>query len=169
MSSSNEKNIAPAGRGSYAYLPNDKANYENPTNRFQEQTQFHRWRCEYQPRIPQVLKAKNLAITEKPAPTLEPLESQFPSLLAEEPKYCLLSEAEIVNEIPKSLRIGCVQSGGQAPGGHNVIVGIFEYIKRMHPGSQLFGFTGGPEGIYKGRYVELKEETMAYFTRAGNG
>jgi len=44
-------------------------------------------------------------------------------------------------------------SGGQAAGGHNVIVGIYDYIKRRHPNSQLFGFLNGPKGIFTGKYM----------------
>ena len=43
-------------------------------------------------------------------------------------------------------------SGGQAAGGHNVIVGIYEYIKKRHQSSQLFGFLNGPKGIFTGNY-----------------
>lgn len=56
-------------------------------------------------------------------------------------------------EIINPLRIGCVLSGGQAAGGHNVIVGIYESIKKKHPNSQLFGFLNGPHGIYSGNYI----------------
>lgn len=44
-------------------------------------------------------------------------------------------------------------SGGQAAGGHNVIVGLYDYIKRRHQNSQLFGFLNGPKGIYSGKYT----------------
>lgn len=47
----------------------------------------------------------------------------------------------------RPLRIGVVLSGGQAPGGHNVITGIFDYLAKQHPGSVLIGFKDGPRGI----------------------
>lgn len=65
------------------------------------------------------------------------------------------------------MRIGCVLSGGQAAGGHNVIVGIYDYIKRRHQNSQLFGFLNGPKGIYTGKYREINEETINYFKNRG--
>ena len=46
-------------------------------------------------------------------------------------------------------------SGGQAAGGHNVIVGIYDYIKKIHKNSQLFGFLNGPHGIFTGNYTEI--------------
>jgi len=57
------------------------------------------------------------------------------------------------NDIVNALRVGCVLSGGQAAGGHNVIVGIYDYIKRIHKSSQLFGFLNGPKGIFTGDYI----------------
>ncbi|KAJ1611573.1 pyrophosphate-dependent 6-phosphofructokinase [Cryptosporidium canis] len=57
-------------------------------------------------------------------------------------------------------RIGVVLSGGQASGGHNVIAGLMSYIKACNPSSQLFGFLGGPEGVYTGRYRELTQEDI---------
>ena len=58
-------------------------------------------------------------------------------------------------------------SGGQAPGGHNVIVGVYDYIKRRHPNSQLFGFLNGPHGIYSGKYKELRRQTIKYYRNRG--
>jgi len=50
-----------------------------------------------------------------------------------------------------------VLSGGQATGGHNVIVGIYDYIKKRHRNSQLFGFLNGPKGIFTGKYMEITD------------
>jgi 6-phosphofructokinase len=52
-------------------------------------------------------------------------------------------------------------------GGHNVIVGIYEYIKRRNPYSTLFGFLEGPIGIIKGNYVELREDTISFYKNRG--
>jgi len=66
-----------------------------------------------------------------------------------------------------AMRVGCVLSGGQAAGGHNVIVGIYDYIKRIHKNSQLFGFLNGPKGIYTGDYIEINEGHISYFKNRG--
>ena len=68
---------------------------------------------------------------------------------------------------PPPLRIGAVLSGGQAPGGHNVLSGIYDGIKRAHPDSVLFGFLDGPRGLFRGDYVELDEATMARYRNMG--
>ncbi|KAH0877341.1 hypothetical protein HID58_064735 [Brassica napus] len=58
----------------------------------------------------------------------------------------------------QKLKIGVVLSGGQAPGGHNVISGLFDYLQERAKGSTFYGFKGGPAGIMKCKYVELNAE-----------
>lgn len=65
------------------------------------------------------------------------------------------------------LRIGVVLSGGQAPGGHNVIVGLYDALKKMHPASHLIGFLGGPSGILTNQYRELDQEILACYRNTG--
>lgn len=60
-----------------------------------------------------------------------------------------------------------VLSGGQAPGGHNVITGVYDYIKKKHVNSQLFGFLNGPHGVFSGKYVELRDDVIDYFRNRG--
>jgi diphosphate-dependent phosphofructokinase len=55
----------------------------------------------------------------------------------------------------KKRNIGVVFSGGPAPGGHNVIAGIFDEAKRVNPDSKVFGFILGPDGILEGNYIEI--------------
>ena len=65
------------------------------------------------------------------------------------------------------VNVGVILSGGQAPGGHNVISGIFDGIKRIHPHSKLFGFLGGPGGLVKHEYVELTTEIVDEYRNTG--
>ncbi len=60
----------------------------------------------------------------------------------------------------KKRNIGIVFSGGPAPGGHNVIAGIFDAAKRANPQSKIFGFLMGPDGILENRYVEITESLV---------
>jgi diphosphate--fructose-6-phosphate 1-phosphotransferase len=53
-----------------------------------------------------------------------------------------------------------VLSGGQAPGGHNVISGLYDMLKKIHPDSKLYGFLEGPRGIMKGNFIEIEDEYM---------
>lgn len=67
----------------------------------------------------------------------------------------------------KPLRIGLVLSGGQAPGGHNVIAGVYDYIKRVSQESVMVGFTDGPQGIYNGLYFIVDDAKMDAYRNFG--
>ena len=66
-----------------------------------------------------------------------------------------------------ALNIGVVLSGGQAPGGHNVIAGIFDAMKAANADSQLFGFLQGPSGIIENRAIELTESYIDQYRNTG--
>jgi len=65
------------------------------------------------------------------------------------------------------VKVGVVLSGGQAPGGHNVIAGIFDAIKQWHEDSVMIGFLDGPHGIFTGTFVEITGEIMDGFRNTG--
>ncbi|MDR2594853.1 MAG: hypothetical protein LBC87_08815, partial [Fibromonadaceae bacterium] len=65
------------------------------------------------------------------------------------------------------LNVGVVLSGGQAPGGHNVIAGIFDGIKAVKNTSKLYGFLGGPSGLVDGKYIQIERELMAKYRNTG--
>ncbi len=65
------------------------------------------------------------------------------------------------------LNVGVVLSGGQAPGGHNVIAGIFDGIKAVIGSSKLIGFLGGPGGLVSGKYIEIDRELMSKYRNTG--
>ena len=67
----------------------------------------------------------------------------------------------------KPLKVGVVLSGGQAPGGHNVIAGIFDSIRAIHPKSEVYGFQGGPSGLEKGKYEVISDAKMDAFRNTG--
>jgi pyrophosphate--fructose-6-phosphate 1-phosphotransferase len=64
-------------------------------------------------------------------------------------------------------RLGVVLSGGPAPGGHNVIAGLFEAAKRAHPDNQLIGFLAGPKGIITGKHTEITREMVDHHLNSG--
>ncbi len=67
----------------------------------------------------------------------------------------------------KPLTVGVILSGGQAPGGHNVIAGIFDGIKSLHPDSRLYGFLRGPDGLVKNQYMELTANLVDAYRNTG--
>ena len=64
-------------------------------------------------------------------------------------------------------QLGCVLSGGQAAGGHNVIMGLFDMIKKLNPESRLFGFLAGPHGVYTNNYMEITADYMVLYRNTG--
>ncbi len=76
-------------------------------------------------------------------------------------------EGDKLREYTRVRKIGIVFSGGPAPGGHNVIAGIYEAAKKANPQSRIFGFLVGPDGIIEGEYIELDEQTVANYRNLG--
>ncbi|KAI7839309.1 hypothetical protein COHA_007007 [Chlorella ohadii] len=60
----------------------------------------------------------------------------------------------------RPLQLGVVLSGGQASGGHNVIIGLHDYLQRWHPGSTLVGFLGGPAGVMNNQYKACAQHNL---------
>lgn len=67
----------------------------------------------------------------------------------------------------KVTNVGVILSGGQAPGGHNVIAGIFDALKEANSENKLYGFLGGPSGIIEGQYMEFTSEYMDEYRNTG--
>ena len=67
----------------------------------------------------------------------------------------------------KPINVGVILSGGQAPGGHNVICGLFDGIKKVHRDSRLYGFLMGPGGFVDHKYVELTSEFISDYRNTG--
>jgi pyrophosphate--fructose-6-phosphate 1-phosphotransferase len=66
-----------------------------------------------------------------------------------------------------AINVGVILSGGQAPGGHNVIAGLYDGLKAMNPDSQLFGFLGGPSGLLEDEYLLLSDEVVDAYRNTG--
>ena len=63
--------------------------------------------------------------------------------------------------------VGVILSGGQAPGGHNVICGLFDGLKALNPDNRLFGFLGGPSGLIEHQYTELTAAIIDEYRNTG--
>ena len=69
---------------------------------------------------------------------------------------------------PSEVRnVGVILSGGQAPGGHNVIAGLYDALKQANSNNNLYGFLGGPSGIIEGKYVEFNNEFINDYRNTG--
>ncbi len=93
----------------------------------------------------------------------EELKARFPQTYGRPVLHLKKGEAKKAHP----LRVGVVFSGGQAPGGHNVIAGLFDALKKLHQKSTLLGFLDGPNGIIQGKYKELDASSIVSFRNQG--
>jgi pyrophosphate--fructose-6-phosphate 1-phosphotransferase len=124
-------------------------------------------RLRYQPKLPDSLKEIIHLI---PMPAQELAEYVDPSLKDLFPLTCrqpLLTFEKGEGGALRPLKVGVVLSGGQAPGGHNVIAGLFDALKRFHPDSRLIGFLDGPQGMIKNKTKEITEDLLSYYRNQG--
>ncbi|KAJ0256900.1 Pyrophosphate--fructose 6-phosphate 1-phosphotransferase subunit beta 1 [Hirschfeldia incana] len=118
--------------------------------------------------LPSVLKGA-FKIVEGPASSAagnpDEIAKLFPGLYGQ-PSVSVVPDQSAALSGEK-LKIGVVLSGGQAPGGHNVISGLFDYLQERAKGSTFYGFKGGPAGIMKCKYVELNAEYIQPYRNQG--
>ncbi|PIN22976.1 Pyrophosphate-dependent phosphofructo-1-kinase [Handroanthus impetiginosus] len=117
--------------------------------------------------LPSVLKSSFKVVDGPPssaAGSPDEIAKLFPCLFGQ-PSATLVPGDSTENLL--GLKIGVVLSGGQAPGGHNVISGIFDYLQDRCKGSTLYGFRGGPAGIMKCKYVVLTPEYIYPYRNQG--
>ena len=124
-------------------------------------------RASYSPKMPAVLN-KNVTTQEGEATTsvadAEEIKKIFPNTYGRPIIKFVESEGADFNS---PLNVGVILSGGQAPGGHNVIAGIFDGIKRINKDSKLFGFILGPGGLINHEYKELTGEIIDEYRNTG--
>lgn len=126
-------------------------------------------RLGYRPNLPPLYAEKGMAV--RAMEGLVPEASGDGAAIAKHfPKTSvlpLLSFGAEPGRKHRPLNVGVVLSGGQAPGGHNVIAGLFDALQAADPGSKLFGFLGGPSGILEGRQCLLDRETVDRYRNTG--
>ena len=124
-------------------------------------------RAEYQPKLPQALK-ETVKITEGAATQSvadqEAIKSMFPNTYGL-PIVTFEKGGECVSY--PAINVGVILSGGQAPGGHNVIAGLFDGVKKLNANSRLFGFLMGPGGLVDHKYMEITSEIMDAYRNTG--
>lgn len=65
------------------------------------------------------------------------------------------------------MNVGVILSGGQAPGGHNVICGLFDALKKLNPANRLYGFLMGPGGLVDHNYMEITADFINDYRNTG--
>lgn len=123
-------------------------------------------RAAYQPKLPKALQGA--VKVQEGAPTQsvdnqEEIQKLFPHTYG----------MPLVEFVPgehtesKRLNVGVILSGGQAPGGHNVISGLFDAVKKLNPENRLYGFLMGPGGLVEHHYVEITKDFLDPYRNTG--
>ena len=117
-------------------------------------------RLQYQPKLPQVLATgiRNIDIEEGKKTSAISDASEIEKLFPNSFGKPIVSFKESQGNVALEQRnVGVILSGGQAPGGHNVIAGLYDALKEANSQNKLFGFLGGPAGIMNAKYVEFTD------------
>jgi pyrophosphate--fructose-6-phosphate 1-phosphotransferase len=126
-------------------------------------------RAAYQPKLPAVLEENGPFVTlQEGEPTASisdatEIRAQFPGTYG----LPVVTFAPGAQRDTEPLVVGVILSGGQAPGGHNVIAGLYDGIKDLNPENKLLGFKGGPKGLMKDRSMLLTEEIIDVYRNTG--
>ena len=123
-------------------------------------------RAAYQPKLPKALKGAVVAKEGEPTQSVadqEAIKKLFPNTYGM--PLIQFVEGEAKEYAP--MNVGVILSGGQAPGGHNVISGLFDGIKKLNPANKLYGFILGPGGLVDHNYKELTAEIIDEYRNTG--
>ena len=117
-------------------------------------------RAAYQPKLPNALKGNVKAVDGAATQSVadqEEIKKLFPNTYG-----MPVVKFEVADEQASypAINVGVFLSGGQAPGGHNVISGLFDGIKKLNKDSRLFGFILGPGGLVDHNYIELTADVL---------
>lgn len=127
-------------------------------------------RYEYSPKLPTVLRGEiGTVVPTYGQPTNAPsdqeaLKALFPNTYGL-PKVSFGKGTN--KDVAKKVNVGVILSGGQAPGGHNVICGLYDALKKANPENQLYGFLGGPSGILEDKYMVMTDELIDQYRNTG--
>ena len=123
-------------------------------------------RAAYQPKLPKALTGA-VAVKEGEATQSvadqEAIKKLFPNTYG----MPLIQFVEGQAQNTAEMNVGVILSGGQAPGGHNVISGLFDGIKKLNPNNKLYGFILGPGGLVDHNYKELTADIIDEYRNTG--
>ena len=124
-------------------------------------------RAEYQPKLPKALRGALKAVEGEPTQSVadqEEVQNLFPNTYG---MPYLKFEPTDGEATSVAINVGVILSGGQAPGGHNVISGLFDGIKKLNPENRLYGFILGPGGLVDHNYMELTADIIDEYRNTG--
>jgi diphosphate-dependent phosphofructokinase len=123
-------------------------------------------RAKYQPKLPKALKGNVKAVEGKATESIadqDAIKALFPNTYGM-PLITFESTDAVSSPVAN---VGVILSGGQAPGGHNVISGLFDGLKKLNPANKLYGFLGGPGGFVDNKVLELTAEIVDEYRNTG--
>lgn len=123
-------------------------------------------RAAYQPKLPKGLQGAVKVVEGEPTQSVgdqEEIKKLFPNTYG----MPLVEFVKGNEENTQKMNIGVILSGGQAPGGHNVICGLFDAIKKMNPENKLYGFLMGPGGLVDHNYIEITSDLVDQYRNTG--
>lgn len=124
-------------------------------------------RAKYQPKLPNSLKSSVKLVEGEKTQSIadqNDIKELFPNTYG---MPLITFEASQEKSQYPAVNVGVILSGGQAPGGHNVISGIYDGIKNLNPDSKLYGFLGGPGGLVDHSYLELNSDLIDEYRNTG--
>ena len=124
-------------------------------------------RAEYQPKLPKALRGALKAVEGEPTQSVadqEEVQNLFPNTYGMPYLKFEPTEGEATS---LAINVGVILSGGQAPGGHNVISVLFDGIKKLNPENRLYGFILGPGGLVDHNYMELTADIIDEYRNTG--
>ena len=123
-------------------------------------------RSAYQPKLPKALQGAVKIKEGNPTQSVddqEDIKKLFPNTYGM-PVVEFVPSEEACNT---KMNVGIILSGGQAPGGHNVITGLFDQVKKLNPENRLYGFILGPGGLVDHNYMELTKDIIDEYRNTG--
>ena len=124
-------------------------------------------RAAYQPKLPKALRGAVKISQGEATQSIadqEAIKNLFPNTYGL-PALTFVESTEVTPS--KTINAGVILSGGQAPGGHNVIAGLFDGLKTLNPENKLYGFLLGPGGLVDHKYIEITAELMDEYRNTG--
>ncbi|MDR2627921.1 MAG: diphosphate--fructose-6-phosphate 1-phosphotransferase, partial [Dysgonamonadaceae bacterium] len=124
-------------------------------------------RAVYQPKLPKTLR--NAVVAKEGEKTQSVADRDAIKALFPNTYGMPIIRFEATNDTPSyaPVNVGVLLSGGQAPGGHNVIAGLFDGIKKQNPAGRLYGFLMGPGGLISHKYIELTADIIDEYRNTG--
>ena len=129
-------------------------------------SELQKARAAYQPKLPKALQGAVVAVEGAPTQSVgnqDEIKAMFPNTYG----MPVITFESGETKPMEAINVGIILSGGQAPGGHNVISGLYDGVKTLNKDSKLYGFLMGPGGLVDHKYVEFTDEFIDEYRNTG--